>query len=267
MKIGIIGSLGIVGSALKFGFQNRLGHEIKEYDLKLEGSKIEDVLDSQICYVCVPTPKKEDGACDISIVLETVAFLTWFRYKGIIAIKSTCPPGTTGGLQIKYPLFRIAFVPEFLKERSATIDFSERMNLLVIGSNDQNVCDIIEKCHGNLPKRVVRLSPSEAEMTKYFSNCYGAMNVVFANSFYELCKKYNIEYSNVKNALAGNMPHIPNEYLDCNDQWRSYAGLCWSKDLPALAYMANGTNIEWFQKIINENEKYKKTVPEGMREK
>ena len=265
MKIGIVGSLGVVGNALKFGFGTRLGHSIKEYDLNLAGSKLEDTLDTQICFLCLPTPPKEDGSCNISIVSETVSFLSWFRYAGVVAIKSTCPPGTTESFQKKYPLLRLAFVPEFLKERSAVIDFSERNSVCIIGTDNENDYELLKECHGNLPKKFVHLSTTEAEMAKYFSNCFGAMNVVFANSFYELCRKYDISYSNVKNSLAGNMPHIPNEYLDCNEQWRGYASICWDKDVPALNAMCEGTNVEFFKKIIEENDKYKKTPFPGTR--
>ena len=54
MKIGIVGSKGVVGGACFFGF-SKLGHEMREHDLVLD-SKLEDVLDSDLCFICVPTP-------------------------------------------------------------------------------------------------------------------------------------------------------------------------------------------------------------------
>ena len=69
MKIGIIG-LGVIGSACKYGFE-KLGHNVIGHDIRLE-TKIEDVLDADICYVCVPTPSREDGSCDVSIVEKVV---------------------------------------------------------------------------------------------------------------------------------------------------------------------------------------------------
>ena len=72
MNIGIVG-LGVVGSAIKAGFE-RIGHDVKEHDVKLY-TKIEDVLDTEICYICVPTNSNEDGACDVSIVHEVVGDL------------------------------------------------------------------------------------------------------------------------------------------------------------------------------------------------
>ena len=69
MNIGIIG-LGIIGSACKFGFE-KLGHKLSIHDTKLN-TDIKDVLDSEIIYVCVPTPSNEDGSCNTSIVEEVI---------------------------------------------------------------------------------------------------------------------------------------------------------------------------------------------------
>ena len=64
--------------------------------------KIEDVLTTDVCFICVPTPSTEDGSCDVSVVEEVVQQLHDNNYKGIIAIKSTVKPGTTQRLIEKY---------------------------------------------------------------------------------------------------------------------------------------------------------------------
>ena len=69
MKIGIIG-LGIVGSAVDYGLR-MLGHEIYPHDIKLK-TTVNDVLDTEICYVCVPTPESDSGQCDVSLVKTVV---------------------------------------------------------------------------------------------------------------------------------------------------------------------------------------------------
>ena len=91
-KIGIIG-VGVVGSAVKFGLE-QLGHKVKVHDIKLD-TKIIDVLDCELCYICVPTPSDEEGECNTFIVKSVIDELTLNNYKGIIAIKSTIVPGTT----------------------------------------------------------------------------------------------------------------------------------------------------------------------------
>lgn len=281
MKIGIVGSEGIVGSACKFGFE-LVGHEVKCHDLKL-GTKLEDIMDTELVFICVPTPMNDDGSCNTSIVEDVVKKMTehleTLKAKNvpysfpIICIKSTIPIGTTSRLYSTYgylrPEFKIAFCPEFLKERSAIIDFTERHDLCVIGTYGLYTDDVFEKikrAHGDLPKKVVRTTATNAEAIKYFNNAFGAMLVVFANSFYEVCKANGANYKEVKKAIAGNRPHIPNEYLEVNDKWRGYSSICWNKDIPALVKMCEGTNVEFFQKIIDENEKYMKTPAPNTRE-
>lgn len=283
MKIGIIGSEGVVGSACKFGFE-KVGHEVLCHDIKL-GTSIKNVLDTEIIFICVPTPSRYDGSCDISIVGSIVEQINKLRYMNdkitnssdissdslsdspsdqIIAIKSTVAPGTTDLLASKYKYLRFAFVPEFLRERCSISDFTENHDVCIIGTNDELIFEKIKKAHGKLPKKFVQLSPSEAEFAKYFNNGFNAMRVIFANSFYEICKKYSINYTNVKDAVT-NINHIPHNYLECNENMRGFSGICLPKDLKVIIKMSEGTCVEFFSDILRENEKYKKTVFKGMR--
>jgi UDP-glucose 6-dehydrogenase len=111
MKVGILG-LGVVGNAVFNGFLE-LGHEISYYDPIKKESKFGDVLDTEICFLCVPTPPNEKGFCDTTIVRQSIERLGENDYSGIIAIKSTVTPGTTRKLSEEYPNLSICFVPEF----------------------------------------------------------------------------------------------------------------------------------------------------------
>ena len=53
MNVGIIG-IGVVGGAIRHGFE-KLGHNVVIHDVKHK-TKIEDVIDTDIVFVCVPTP-------------------------------------------------------------------------------------------------------------------------------------------------------------------------------------------------------------------
>jgi len=184
--VGIIG-LGTVGLACKFGFE-KLGHTVVHYDIK-DGSKLKDVLSASIVFISVPTDQLEDGTCDVSVVEDTVQRLRKRKYGGIIVIKSTVEPGTTGRPREKYGM-NICFVPEFLRERCATSDFVENHLLLAIGCEDKKTFKFIKKLHGNYPKQVVRMGLTEAEMVKYYSSIFNAIRVIFANDMYEACARY-----------------------------------------------------------------------------
>jgi UDPglucose 6-dehydrogenase len=262
MKIGIIG-LGIVGSACKYGFE-KMGHELFVHDIKLK-TEIFDILNTDIVFICVPTPCKQDGSCDTSIVENVIDELNRINYNGIISIKSTVKPTTTEKLIQKTKL-KICFVPEFLRERCAISDFIENHDLLAIGTNSIDIFNKIKECHGNYPKNVVQLSPTEAEMLKYYSNIYNATKIIFANEMYEICQKINADYSKVKEAFVkrGTTKDL---YLDVNENFRGYAGVCLPKDTKAMDSFSKELqlNLKFFETLSAENEKFKKTVFQGMR--
>ena len=263
MKIGIVG-LGIVGNAIKYGFE-KLGHQIEVHDIKLK-TKINNLLTTEICFICVPTPSDNDGRCDISIVESVVAILKELDYKGIIAIKSTVVPGTTVQLRKKYDLKRLCFVPEFLRERCSITDFTENHDVCIIGTNSDHDFGLVKECHGKYPKKFVHLSETEAELCKYFNNIYNATLITFANSFYEVCKSFGVSYTNVKNAVV-NRDHINDIYLDCNESFRGFGGMCLPKDTKAIAQFCreNGIDVNFFDMLLKENSKYKTTVFDNMR--
>jgi UDPglucose 6-dehydrogenase len=260
MKIGIVG-IGVVGSACRFGFE-LLGHKVTVHDIKLD-TKLGDILDTDAVFVCVPTPSSEDGSCDITIVSEIIKDLKNKNYKGIIAVKSTVLPGTTEKL-ISETGLNICFVPEFLRERCAVTDFTEQHDVCIIGARDIETFEIIKECHGSYPDEFVHLTPTESEFCKYFNNVYNAMLIIFANSFYELCTNLGVDYTNVKNATI-KRKHINGNYLECNDYFRGFGGMCLPKDTAAMAMLARETNVKFFENLLEENSKYKTTVFKGMR--
>lgn len=263
MDIGIVG-LGVVGTACKNGFE-KIGHIVKYHDVKFY-TNIEDVLDTEVCFVSVPTPSNEDGSCDISIVEEVVGQLNDLKYKGVLAIKSTVEPGTNKEFREKYKNLRLYFVPEFLRERCATEDFIYNHNILVIGAEDEDAFNTIKEAHGDLPVHTVKVNPLEAELVKYFSNNYKALRITFANSFYKLCQELGANYDVVKDAF---LFHGVGEghYLNVNKEFGGFGGTCLPKDTKGLAFLIEklGLDLNIFKTVVEENDKFIVKVPEGMR--
>lgn len=253
MKIGIIG-VGKVGSAIAYGFK-RIGHEVVLHDIKF-GTKIDVVLDTPIVFICVPTPTLPDGYCDTSIALEVVSQLH-VNYEGLAVIKSTVPPGTTQLWKDSFHV-RLAFCPEFLRERAAFSDFVEGQDICIIGTENVYDFEIIKQAHGSLPKAFVRLSPTEAELAKYFCNVYNALRIVFACQFYDVCKQMGADYSAIKSAVV-HRHNIEDAYLDANEQLRGFGGSCLPKDTKAFASFVNkmGLNLPLFRAIVDINEELK----------
>lgn len=264
MKIGVIG-LGVVGAAVKYGLE-LVGHEVFIYDIKYSETSIENVLETELCFVCVPTKTNENGKNDTSIVEEVIRTLSARSYSGLVVIKSTIIPGTTDGLHEKYPNLRLAFCPEFLRERAAIIDFVENHDVCAIGAYNDTDYQAVKEAHGHLPKSFSKLTPKEAEFTKYFSNTFNAMRITFANTFYEVCKAAGVDYTKVKNCVV-KRNNIPDVYLDCHENLRGFSGVCLPKDTLALSTFAKslGLDLKLLETIVEENKKFPKTILEGMR--
>jgi UDPglucose 6-dehydrogenase len=263
MKIGIIG-LGIIGTATKNGFEH-LGHDVFIHDIKLNTS-INDIIKTDVCFICVPTPSRPDGSCDVSIVDQVIKQVLELNFKGIIAIKSTVSPGTTISISKKYNSKNIVFVPEFLRERCAEEDFIKNQDICVLGVQSHEQFNILKSIHGNLPLYFEEVSPTEAELVKYFNNVYNATLITFANSFGMLCDSLNIDYMRVKN-VAVKRNHIFDQYLDYNENLKGFGGMCLPKDTKALNFLANQLNkkITFFNDILKQNEQLEIKVFKGMR--
>ena len=263
MKIGFIG-YGVVGSACGKGFED-LSHEIFVHDIIRE-TNISILSDVDLIYICVPTPIGKSGECDISIVESCVAEVKESGIKAPVCIKSTVVPGTTEMLSKKYDI-DIAFVPEFLRERCAYHDFVNNHDLLAIGTENNCIEKLVIDCHGHYPKTIRVVSPTEAELIKYFSNVYNAVKVTFANNFYEIASKLDADYSKILDAYL-QRDIGKSDYLIVSDDLRGYAGACLPKDTKALGALAKrlNTGLQLLETVDLDNEKLKKTVFDGMRE-
>ena len=106
-KVGIIGN-GFVGNSIAFGFSPT--HEVKVHDkdIKRNINTIEEVLDCDYVFVCVPTPMNPDGSMNIDIVERALDEINEKNKKdNVIILKSTMIPGTSALLQDKYKKLNI----------------------------------------------------------------------------------------------------------------------------------------------------------------
>lgn len=263
MKIGVIG-WGAVGSAVGEGFM-MLGHTVTRHD-PIYNTSLNDVIGSELVYICVPTPEGKDGECDLSIVYDTIIKLKELKYNGVIALKSTSIPGTTQEIINKFNDDDICFVPEFLRERSALEDFVKNHEVLAVGCQSDRAWHKVCESHAWLPKTTVRMKPTEAEILKYYSNTFNALRVTFANVMYEISEKFNCDYDKILQTYLLRKVSSP-DYLSCGPDMRGYGGMCLPKDTKAMAELCNkiGLPFELFKAIDNDNQKFKTTVFDGMR--
>ncbi len=260
MKIGVIG-IGVLGSAYVKGF-TKWGHFVVPYDIK-GNFDFKKILKTQICFVCVPSPSMKNGNCDTRIVDSVLRKLNKEKFSGVICIASTVNIGFTSKSISKFKNLKICGVPELLKERSSAKDFLKN-KIIVVGTKDKKKFLMVKKCFKN--KTFYMVNPDEAEIFKYFNNCYAALRVVFANIFYEISKKRNCNYKKIKDIYIKTGKAI-DMYLDVNKDLRGYAGMCLPKDVRAIKYYLKRKKINFnlINHIDTDNKKLKKTVFKGMR--
>jgi len=254
MKIGIIGK-GTVGSAVYEGLEY-LGHCMSWYDTKHSDSRLAHVLDTEVVFVCVPTNQLPNGDCDTSIVESVVGELAAVGYSGLVSIKSTVVPGTTQKLSDQHPHLRLSMVPEFLRAKTALADFVYNHDLLVVGTLNRADADMLVDLHGSLPQNVIRVTPTEAEIIKYFNNVHHAMSVTFANIAFDVCDRMGANYMNVYKAITKRECFNP-AYLMANRNMRAYGGHCLPKDTQAWNNLIRRLDLPYtmIQSIIEDNQR------------
>jgi len=249
-KIGVIGQ-GFVGTAVKEGMKNFF--DVRTFDIN--GKCNEPTLDSLIknvneTFLCLPTPMKKSGECDLSIVKECLTRLLvvveyYSKKDFIVIIKSTIPPGTTEKLNQEFPHIHIAFNPEFLTEANAIEDYKNQ-NRIIIGADrpySSRVKQIFAKAFPKVP--IIKTSSTIAETIKYVTNTFLAMKVSYANEIYQLCEKLGVDYDKVieyaryDDRLGNSHWAVPGPDGDFG-----FGGHCFPKDIAALSYVANQLGVD-----------------------
>jgi nucleotide sugar dehydrogenase len=249
MKIGIIGN-GFVGSAIIHGFILHVD-DIMIYDKddkRSTHSMKELVNNTEVIFICVPTPMFESGECDLSIVESVTKELSQYEFIGkkVVVIKSTVVPGTTESLAEKYPDMNFVFNPEFLTERKARLDFINTSRI-VLGSNKSLANKVVEDLYRlRFPyTKIIKTDFSTAQLIKYMCNCFFATKVSFMNEMYQVCEAINGDWDK---ALEGFITdgRIGNSHIDVpgHDGDLGFGGKCFPKDLNAMIKKAEELGVD-----------------------
>lgn len=221
------------------------------------------IQNSELVFICLPTPSTPEGQCDISYLVRVAGDIgkALDGYK-IIVNKSTAPPGTARLLEReirKYTTqpFSVASNPEFLKEGSAVQDFM-RPDRVVVGTEDEFVAKVLRELYAPLtinenPIQVVRRE--SAELGKYGSNAFLAMKVSFINEVAELCDSCGADVKEVAR-IMGSDSRIGSKFLHAGP---GYGGSCFPKDtLGLIRYcQERGLASQVTEAAYNANERHK----------
>lgn len=257
-KVAIIG-FGYVGQAYK-----KLFPDAKIYDPKRGYRNKTAVNKCDLAIICVPTPKNHDGSCNTSIVEEIVSWLK----TPLILIKSTVSPGTTTELKKRYKK-RICFSPEYLGESSYYVptwkypDPKEVIHhdFMIIGGSPEDREEVINIFLPILgPDKVYyQVDEKTSELIKYMSNAWIASKVIFCNEFYEIAKKFNIDYNQLREGFLLDS-RVERMHTAVFKDKRGFDGKCLPKDLKAIVDFSKKAGYEpkLIQQVIKSNQEFLK---------
>lgn len=235
--VGIIG-FGVVGKAMKALFEPAF--EIKFYDVKTF-SFPEQLKNSNLIIISVPTPEAADGSCDISAIESAAQTAIDYAPDALICIKSAIPPGTTDALNKKYNTDRFHVSPEYIGEGTRFVapwKYPDPLNsrshdfVIVGGPRASEVLDYFAAVMA-ADARYVIADPIEVELTKRFENAFLATKVTFVNEAAKISEAYGVDWKKVRELWLLD-ERIGRSHTSVFKDQPGYSGKCLPKDMSAL---------------------------------
>lgn len=209
------------------------------------------VLNSDITFIIVSTPSKDDGSFSNQYVLAASEVIGKALRKKesyhLVSITSTVFPGSMEN-EIKPCIekfsnkktgidFGLCYNPEFIALGSVIHDFLNP-SFVLIGESDPNAGKLLSDiykviCENNPP--IERMNLICAELTKLALNSYITTKISFANMIARICEKIPGADVDVVTGALGQDSRIGTKYLKGAI---SYGGPCFPRDNIALSTLA-----------------------------
>ncbi|MCL0048915.1 NAD(P)-binding domain-containing protein [Dehalococcoidia bacterium] len=258
-RISIIGNGGVGGAVgkvfAKYGYQvifydvdqeKRKGLASQGYEVA--GELAEAVLDTDISFICVPTPT-ENGRLDRSYVetalagvLEAASSKDGYH---TIAIKSTVLPGIVW--ESNGASSGVCMNPEFLRSETAEEDFENQP--IIIGRIDQKATEVLKEFYEDFKRRtrkdfeILVTDATTAAMIKYASNCLLATKISLFNEIAGMCGKLGVDPGVVvRNVIADR--HSTIEFYRRDFLSLGFQDECLPKDLEAFISFCSDLNYQ-----------------------
>jgi UDPglucose 6-dehydrogenase len=226
----------------------------------------EGVKKSEIIFIAVGTPAREDGSSDLKHVLAAAeSIATAMNGYKIIVLKSTVPVGTADhvreliSMKAGHP-FHVVNNPEFLKEGAALDDFM-KPNRVVIGADDPGPAQVMRELYAPFMRTgapLLLMDNRSAELTKYAANAMLAARISFMNEIANLCHQLGADVNLVRRGI-GTDQRIGSSFLFPGV---GYGGSCFPKDVKALIEMGreHGLPMEMVSAAHRVNETQKTII-------
>ncbi|OGL63597.1 MAG: UDP-glucose 6-dehydrogenase [Candidatus Tectomicrobia bacterium RIFCSPLOWO2_12_FULL_69_37] len=236
-----------------------IAHNRREGRLEFTTSTAFAVRRSEIVFICVGTPPKEDGRTDLSYV-EAAAQDIAGALNGpkIIVTKSTVPVGTGDFVRKIIEAhrhdgtpFEVVSNPEFLREGQAIRD-TLQPDRIVIGTSSEAAAARLSELYRPIERPILITDMHSAEIIKYASNAFLATKISFINSVANLCERAGADVKAVTKGIGADA-RIGPAFLEAG---LGYGGSCFPKDVDSLMYTSRefGTPFEILKSVAAEND-------------
>ncbi len=222
------------------GLEELIKKNMENGRLKFSNEIASAVKESEVIFICVNTPPKEDGHADLKFVEKVareIAANLNDNYR-VIVDKSTVPVRTAEKVKetiLRYrpeANFDVVSNPEFLKEGTAVKDTMEP-DRIVIGADTEKAKNkmlevykpLIDSTHA--PVKLV--SVRSAELIKHGANTFLATKISFANLIAQTCEEAGADALEVLESI-GLDERIGSQFLKPGI---GFGGSCFPKDIAA----------------------------------
>lgn len=255
------------------GLKDLMDKNVEDGRLEFSTDMKSTTENSDVIFIAVGTPPKEDGSADLTYVLEVAQNIaTYMNGYKVIVDKSTVPVGT--GKLVRETIqkildernadyeFDIVSNPEFLREGKAVRDCLTP-DRVVIGTESQKARDIMRKVYDVL---YINQTPflftniETAEMIKYAANAFLAVKISYINELSLVAEKVGANIQEIARGM-GMDGRISPKFLHAGP---GYGGSCFPKDTKAIADIArkHGEELMVVEAAIKANEKQKMKMVE-----
>ncbi|MBN1224506.1 MAG: UDP-glucose/GDP-mannose dehydrogenase family protein [Candidatus Aminicenantes bacterium] len=236
------------------GLEELLKANLKRGNLSFSHDLDKTIQASDVLFVCVNTPQREDGSADMCYVEGTSRQIAenLNKYK-LIVEKSTVPVKTSMWIKRTVSLYKksdadfdVASNPEFLREGSAVDDFMNP-DRVIIGVESEKARDLLVKIYVKYSDKILVTNIDTAELIKHASNSFLAMKISYINLMSELCEKTDADIESVAQGMGLDL-RIGPRFLKAG---LGYGGSCFPKDVRALIRIGEdlGVNLALLKEV------------------
>lgn len=227
---------------------------------------VEDLFQSDIIFVAVQTPHKRQFEGDMPIPEEREDFDYSYlikaikslkNYSGIVAVISTCLPGTYNEQIKKYiKNFHYVYTPQFIAMGQVIDDYlNPEFNL--IGVEDESAANTLERFYSTINDAPsIKTDITTAEAIKVSYNTFITMKTVLGNTWGELSHKVGANVDDIYRAWSISSKRLLSpKYLKSGV---GDGGGCHPRDNIALSYLAKELNLSHnlFEDLMESRERH-----------